>query len=281
MLLLLTLLFKELLFHGASTVGEKKQGGKIPVVGNSWGRRSSREDLGAGSNAPAGCPWNLHARLVSLGKVSLSPVSVSLSDFGRRKLAQRIDDMGICANCISISFFSYVGPSSPTLSYFLTCHFCLSDLQVLRPHHLTTEETLTFHLIQISSFANKSWAHTQGSGWLGELQTHRWNGVLGTIQFLWPWSRGNFSKEELKNIQALLQLYLHGFPRVVQAFASQFQFECEFVFPSWYLSGISNHLPKWKMVYGLWPLSRFSDLVPCIPWLTLSPLLYASPPSPL
>lgn len=120
MLLLLTLLFKELLFHGASTVGEKKQGGKIPVVGNSWGRRSSREDLGAGSNAPAGCPWNLHARLVSLGKVSLSPVSVSLSDFGRRKLAQRIDDMGICANCISISFFSYVGPSSPTLSYLFS-----------------------------------------------------------------------------------------------------------------------------------------------------------------
>ncbi|XP_015979691.2 T-cell surface glycoprotein CD1e, membrane-associated isoform X2 [Rousettus aegyptiacus] len=102
------------------------------------------------------------------------------------------------------------------------------DLQVLRPHHLTTEETLTFHLIQISSFANKSWAHTQGSGWLGELQTHRWNGVLGTIQFLWPWSRGNFSKEELKNIQALLQLYLHGFPRAVQAFASQFQFEYPF-----------------------------------------------------
>ncbi|XP_011383727.1 T-cell surface glycoprotein CD1e, membrane-associated-like isoform X1 [Pteropus vampyrus] len=102
------------------------------------------------------------------------------------------------------------------------------DLQVLRPHHLTTEEPLTFHLIQISSFANHSWAHTQGSGWLGELQTHRWNGVLGTIQFLWPWSRGNFSKEELKNLQALLQLYLHAFPRVVQAFASQFQFEYPF-----------------------------------------------------
>ncbi|XP_027631784.1 T-cell surface glycoprotein CD1e, membrane-associated [Tupaia chinensis] len=83
-------------------------------------------------------------------------------------------------------------------------------------------------MLQISSFANRSWTQTQGSGWLGELQTHGWDSVLGTIRFLWPWSPGNFSKEELKNLQALFQLYFHGFTLEVQAFASQFHFEYPF-----------------------------------------------------
>ncbi|XP_032949708.1 T-cell surface glycoprotein CD1e, membrane-associated isoform X2 [Rhinolophus ferrumequinum] len=100
--------------------------------------------------------------------------------------------------------------------------------QVLGPHHPGAKEPYSFHMLQISSFANHSWAHIQASGWLGELQTHRWNSVLGTIRFLRPWSQGSFSKEELKNLQMLLQLYFHGFPRKVQAFASQFQFEYPF-----------------------------------------------------
>ncbi|KAB0402289.1 hypothetical protein E2I00_014115 [Balaenoptera physalus] len=99
---------------------------------------------------------------------------------------------------------------------------------VLGPRHSAAEEPLSFHVLQISSFANRSWTHTQGSGWLGELQTHGWDSVLGTIRFLKPWSQGNFSKEELKNIQAFLRLYIHSFPREVQAFASQFQFQYPF-----------------------------------------------------
>ncbi|XP_066233968.1 T-cell surface glycoprotein CD1e, membrane-associated-like isoform X5 [Saccopteryx leptura] len=95
--------------------------------------------------------------------------------------------------------------------------------QVLAPHHPATEEPSSFRLLQISSFANQTWQHTEGSGWLGELQTQRWDPVSSTIQFLWPWAGGNFSKEEMKNIQALLQLYMHSFPREVQAFSSQFQ----------------------------------------------------------
>ncbi|XP_023581556.1 T-cell surface glycoprotein CD1e, membrane-associated isoform X2 [Trichechus manatus latirostris] len=101
-----------------------------------------------------------------------------------------------------------------------------ADPQAPGPPHPAGEEPLNFRVIQIFSFANHSWAHTQGSGWLGELQTHGWDSVLGTIRFLWPWSQGNFSKEELKNLQALFQLYFHGFTREVQAFAGQFQFEC-------------------------------------------------------
>ncbi|XP_049736847.1 T-cell surface glycoprotein CD1e, membrane-associated isoform X1 [Elephas maximus indicus] len=103
-----------------------------------------------------------------------------------------------------------------------------ADPQALGPPHLAAEEPLTFRLLQISSFANHSWVQNQASGWLGELQTHGWDSVLGAIRFLRPWSQGNFSKEELKNLQALFQLYFHGFTHEVQAFASQFQFEYPF-----------------------------------------------------
>ncbi|XP_036717960.1 T-cell surface glycoprotein CD1e, membrane-associated-like isoform X2 [Balaenoptera musculus] len=117
----------------------------------------------------------------------------------------------------------------PLLFKVLLCHGASKVApQVLGPRHSAAEEPLSFHVLQISSFANRSWTHTQGSGWLGELQTHGWDSVLGTIRFLKPWSQGNFSKEELKNIQAFLRLYIHSFPREVQAFANQFQFQYPF-----------------------------------------------------
>ncbi|XP_005853008.2 PREDICTED: T-cell surface glycoprotein CD1e, membrane-associated-like, partial [Myotis brandtii] len=119
---------------------------------------------------------------------------------------------------------------------------------VLGPHHLAGQEPLSFRMIQIFSFANHSWVNTQGSGWLGEVQTHRWDSVLGTIVYQLPWSRGNFSKEELENIHVLLQLYFNGFPREVQAYSSQFQLECEFAIPSWFLPEGPDQV---KMVYGL------------------------------
>ncbi|XP_045839058.1 T-cell surface glycoprotein CD1e, membrane-associated-like [Meles meles] len=96
------------------------------------------------------------------------------------------------------------------------------------PPHPATEEPLSFRVLQTSSFANSSWASSHASGWLGELQTHGWDSVLGTIVFLWPWSRGNFSTQELKNLQNLFMLYFHGFAIEVQAFASEFQFEYPF-----------------------------------------------------
>uniref|UniRef100_A0A8D2AQE5 Ig-like domain-containing protein n=1 Tax=Sciurus vulgaris TaxID=55149 RepID=A0A8D2AQE5_SCIVU len=49
-------------------------------------------------------------------------------------------------------------------------------------------EPVSYHLIQTSSFHNHSWVHLC-SGWLGELQTHRWNSSSGTFIFLYPWSR--------------------------------------------------------------------------------------------
>nr|XP_044994533.1 T-cell surface glycoprotein CD1e, membrane-associated [Jaculus jaculus] len=101
------------------------------------------------------------------------------------------------------------------------------------------EEPLSFHILHIASFANHSWAHAEGSGWLGELQVHVWDSVTGTIRFLKPWSRGNFTEEEWRNLQALFQLYFHGFTREVQAFATQFQLEYPFELQM--LSGCTVH----------------------------------------
>lgn len=228
LLLLLPLLFKGILCNriGSSPEGKENPGGKIPVVGHSRVEKGSGEGLRAGSNAPPGCPCNLHARL-ALGNISLTPVSVSLSDLGEKNLDQGEGEMRICANLICISlpiwpFFSH--PFTLSQLSFL----CLSAGQVLGPHHLAGEEPLSFQTLQISSFANHSLENTQGSGWLGEVQTHRWDNVSGTIDYLLPWSRGNFSKEELEHIQVLLQLYFHRFPLMVQSYSSQFQLECEF-----------------------------------------------------
>uniref|UniRef100_A0A7N5K6F0 CD1e molecule n=1 Tax=Ailuropoda melanoleuca TaxID=9646 RepID=A0A7N5K6F0_AILME len=105
------------------------------------------------------------------------------------------------------------------------CGASLEASQVPGPPHPATEEPLSFRVLQTSSFANRSWASSQASGWLGELQTHGWDNALGTISFLRPWSRGNFSAKELRNLQNLFQLYFHGFIIEVQAFEHQFQFE--------------------------------------------------------
>uniref|UniRef100_A0A4W2HPQ3 Ig-like domain-containing protein n=1 Tax=Bos indicus x Bos taurus TaxID=30522 RepID=A0A4W2HPQ3_BOBOX len=89
-------------------------------------------------------------------------------------------------------------------------------------------EPISFKVICVLSFHNSSWVQSLGSGWLGELQTHGWKSNSGTFIYLWPWSKGNFSNEELKE----LQNYLHtNFVRFVQAFyshARKWQFEYRF-----------------------------------------------------
>ncbi|XP_048653500.1 T-cell surface glycoprotein CD1a-like [Marmota marmota marmota] len=68
------------------------------------------------------------------------------------------------------------------------------------------EKPVAFHVIQTTSFRNHSWVHL-GSGWLGELQTHRWNIRSGAIIYLCPCSRANFSNKELMDLERLFQLY--------------------------------------------------------------------------
>uniref|UniRef100_A0A8C9P594 Ig-like domain-containing protein n=1 Tax=Spermophilus dauricus TaxID=99837 RepID=A0A8C9P594_SPEDA len=64
-------------------------------------------------------------------------------------------------------------------------HFCLFYLYSFATGF---EKPVSFHVIQTTSFRNYSWVHL-GSGWLGELQTHRWNISSGAIIYLYPWSR--------------------------------------------------------------------------------------------
>nr|XP_027776026.1 T-cell surface glycoprotein CD1b-3-like isoform X2 [Marmota flaviventris]XP_027776027.1 T-cell surface glycoprotein CD1b-3-like isoform X2 [Marmota flaviventris]XP_027776028.1 T-cell surface glycoprotein CD1b-3-like isoform X2 [Marmota flaviventris]XP_027776029.1 T-cell surface glycoprotein CD1b-3-like isoform X2 [Marmota flaviventris]XP_027776030.1 T-cell surface glycoprotein CD1b-3-like isoform X2 [Marmota flaviventris]XP_027776031.1 T-cell surface glycoprotein CD1b-3-like isoform X2 [Mar len=67
------------------------------------------------------------------------------------------------------------------------------------------EEPVSYHLLQTSSFHNHSWVHLS-SGWLGELQIHRWNSSSDAIIYLYPWSRGNFSNRELVDLERFLRV---------------------------------------------------------------------------
>lgn len=146
--------------------------------------------------------------------------------------------MGMCAVCVTVSMVPR--PCSRTLSMWPG----LSAPQVPGPPDPAAEEALSFRILHTSSFANSSWASSEASGWLGDLQTHGWDNVLGTLSFLRPWSQGNFSSEDLKILKNLFLLYFHGFVIEVQAFAHQFQFECEFLAPCQSLPAGSNLLPK-------------------------------------
>ncbi|XP_006912975.1 T-cell surface glycoprotein CD1b isoform X1 [Pteropus alecto] len=86
----------------------------------------------------------------------------------------------------------------------------------------------SFHVIQISSFANSTWAQNQGSGWLDDLQIHGWDSDSGTAIFLKPWSKGNFSDEEVTELVELFRVYLIGFIRVIQDHVSEFQMKYPF-----------------------------------------------------
>ncbi|XP_030743721.1 T-cell surface glycoprotein CD1c isoform X1 [Echinops telfairi] len=86
-------------------------------------------------------------------------------------------------------------------------------------------EPIFFRLLLISSFANQTWPQNQGSAWLDELQTPGWDGESGTIIFLRPWSKSNFSEEELRDLELLFQMYFTGFTREVQDHVHTMQFE--------------------------------------------------------
>ncbi|XP_029789074.1 T-cell surface glycoprotein CD1b-like [Suricata suricatta] len=86
----------------------------------------------------------------------------------------------------------------------------------------------SYHVIQISSFANSSWAQNQGSGWLGDLQIHGWDNDAGRAIFLKPWSKGNFSEEQVAELEDIFQVYLTGFILEVQNHAQEFQMEYPF-----------------------------------------------------
>ena len=82
--------------------------------------------------------------------------------------------------------------------------------------------------MQISTFVNNTCAQNQGSGWLDDLQIHGLESDLGTAIFLKPWSKGNFSDDEVTELQDLFRAYLIGFTCGMQDRVNEFQLECEY-----------------------------------------------------
>ncbi|XP_004589302.2 T-cell surface glycoprotein CD1a-like [Ochotona princeps] len=91
------------------------------------------------------------------------------------------------------------------------------------------ERPVSFTIIRISSFYNHSWVQNLGSGWLDELETHRWNTNSNSIEYLQPWSRGNFSSKEFADMEKLFHLHFVSFTREVQKNVNKYQYEYPFV----------------------------------------------------
>uniref|UniRef100_G1PWT2 MHC class I-like antigen recognition-like domain-containing protein n=1 Tax=Myotis lucifugus TaxID=59463 RepID=G1PWT2_MYOLU len=73
-------------------------------------------------------------------------------------------------------------------------------------------------VLHISPFANSSWTRTDGSFWLGALQTHSW-GNGSDIHFLRPWSQGKLSDHQWEQLQQVFWVYRSSFTREIREFA--------------------------------------------------------------
>ncbi|XP_062961592.1 T-cell surface glycoprotein CD1a-like [Cynocephalus volans] len=120
------------------------------------------------------------------------------------------------------------------------------------------EEPISFHVIHISSFHNRSWTQTLLSGWLGELQTHRWDSGSDTIIFLQPWARGNFSNKKLITLKKFFHAHIVRFVQGFHYYARQLQFE--YPFETQMTAGCELH-PGGVSVGFLWIAYQGSDFI--------------------
>ncbi|XP_077607873.1 T-cell surface glycoprotein CD1a-like [Crocuta crocuta] len=90
------------------------------------------------------------------------------------------------------------------------------------------QEPISLRTILTTSFYNRSWTQNQGSVWLDELQTHGWDSKTGVFIYLWPWSKGNFSNEELVEQEKSFDTFSIRFPLIFQDHVSQWQLEYPF-----------------------------------------------------
>lgn len=95
------------------------------------------------------------------------------------------------------------------------------------PFFTASQGPTSFHVIQISSFANSTWTQNQGSGWLDDMQIHDWDSDTGTAIFLKPWAKGNFSDEAIVMLEEIFRVYFFVFTSEVQDHVSEFQLECK------------------------------------------------------
>ncbi|XP_016074177.1 PREDICTED: antigen-presenting glycoprotein CD1d-like, partial [Miniopterus natalensis] len=82
--------------------------------------------------------------------------------------------------------------------------------------------------LQTSAFANRSWARTDGSAWLGALQTHAWSNDSRAIRFLQPWARGPFSDQRWETLQRVFRVYRRSFAKTVQEFVQMLHIDYPF-----------------------------------------------------
>ncbi|XP_043819601.1 antigen-presenting glycoprotein CD1d-like [Dromiciops gliroides] len=92
-----------------------------------------------------------------------------------------------------------------------------------------SQEPLTFQFQLIMSFFNDSCVPSLASGWLGDLETNRWDPQARTILFLWPWARGHFSAEQLEELRGIFDVFLTSITRDVQDFVKVFRQDYPFV----------------------------------------------------
>ncbi|XP_077934610.1 T-cell surface glycoprotein CD1a-like isoform X2 [Halichoerus grypus] len=90
------------------------------------------------------------------------------------------------------------------------------------------QEPISFRILLTTSFYNRSWTQKQGSAWLDEIQTHAWDSKTGAFIYLQPWSKGNFSKKELLEVQELFYTYSIRSPLIYHNHVSQWQLEYPF-----------------------------------------------------
>ncbi|XP_066123612.1 T-cell surface glycoprotein CD1b-2-like isoform X3 [Saccopteryx bilineata] len=125
----------------------------------------------------------------------------------------------------------------------------------------------SFHVIQISSFVNSTYAQNQGSGWLEDLQIHGWDSDSGTAIFLKPWSKGNFSDAELTEVVEAFRVYFIEFTPVVQDRVSEFELTYPFEIQA--IGGCEMHSGEttvsfWRAALGGVNLMNFQN-DSCVP----------------
>lgn len=81
--------------------------------------------------------------------------------------------------------------------------------------------------LQVSVFANRSWARTDGLARLGELQAYSWSDGSDAIRFLRPWARSGFSEPQWERLQQILRVYRRSFTRDVREFVKMLRLDCE------------------------------------------------------
>ncbi|XP_027467761.2 antigen-presenting glycoprotein CD1d [Zalophus californianus] len=86
----------------------------------------------------------------------------------------------------------------------------------------------TLQCLQVSVFANRSWARTDGLARLGELQVYGWRNGSDSIRFLKPWARGPFGEGQWDELQRLLSVYRGSFTRDMHEFVKMLRLDYPF-----------------------------------------------------